>query len=287
MKKISISILSIITGSAALLLLLLRVVCLFLFHDDIGYYTSGAVLPIIANTLFGITLAFLLFAVIFSINKSQSIEPLGKFSQYAALLPMGALIYHIIQMFIAQFNDSVVNKFLFAICAIAASVFFFLLSLGGKKHKTVTFYFGMGALLYVFFCWMKAYFDFATPINSTDKIFFYLSCAGAVIFIFNEMCACYGFVRAKFYYFSLFSAITVLAVSSMSAIVGYIFGIFKTTLTLESDIFFTALLIYAIARLIDAQKSRLTENNTEQADSITETPKNNEETQENVADDSE
>ena len=287
MKKLSIPILSIIAGACATLSLLLRVICLFLYHDDIGYYTSGAALPIIGNTLLGLTLVFILIASIFSISKSQSIEPLGKFSQYTALLPMGALIYQVVQIFVGRFNDSIVNKFLLAIIAIVATVFFFILSLGGKKYKTATFYLGISALLYVFFSWMTGYFDFVTPINSTDKIFFYLACSGAVIFIFNEMCACYGSVRARFYYFSLLTSVTVLTASSVSAIIGYTFGIFKTTITLEADIFFVALLVYAIARLVDAQKSKLIVKDAEEKTENPEESTNNEETQENVTDDSE
>ena len=287
MKKISIPILSIITGAAATLSLLLRVICLFLFHDDIGYYTKGAALPIIANALLALTLVFILIAAIFSIDKRQSVEPLGRVSQYAALLPMGALIYQVVQIFIGGISDTVLNKFMLAICAIVATAFFFLLSFSGKKYKTLTFYLGISALVYVFLCWMTGYFDFATPINSTDKIFFYLACSGAVIFIFNEMCACYGYVRARFYYFSLLSSVAVLAVSSVSAMIGYTFGIFKTTITLQFDIFFASILIYAVARLIDAQKSKPIIENAEEATRISEEAANNEETQENGTDDSE
>ena len=282
MKKISIPILSIITGVSAALLLSLRIICLFFFYDDIGYYKSNTVLPIISNILFGLTLIFFLVTAIFSIDKKQSIEKVSKLSQYASLLPMGALIYQMIQAFMPTFNDTNVNKYLFALSAAVAAVFFFLLSFTKEKYRTVTFYLGIGALLYVFLCWMVAYFDFFTPINSTDKVFFYLACAGAVIFIFNEMCACYGFVRARFYYFSLFSSITVLAVSSISAIVGYACGILRSRITLEADIFFAALLIYAITRLIDAQQSKAIIEEAQE-----ETEATNEETQENVDDDSE
>lgn len=256
MKKISISTLSIIAGASAFISLVLRVICLFLFYDDIGYYKSGAALPIIANILFGISIAFFLFAAIFLTEKKQSVEPTGKLSQYAALLPMGALIFHVIRIFVTPYNDTNVNKYLMAISAIAAAAFFFLIFFAKKEYKTVTFYVGLGALIYVFLCWMFTYFDFFIPINSTDKIFFYISCAGAILFIFNEMCACYGFVRPRFYYFSLFAAVIALSVSAVSAVIGFVGGAIKAYITLEADIFFIALLVYAVARLIDAQSSK-------------------------------
>ena len=134
-----------------------------------------------------------------------------------------------------------------------------------------------------------SYFEFFIPINSTDKTFFYLACAGAIIFIFNEMCACYGFVRVKFYYFSLFTSIITLSVASISAIVGYAFGIFEAYITLETDVFFIALLIYAIARLTDAQKSsvKLDEPIIEAAEKATLEETDSTEAEENLADDSE
>ena len=71
MKKISISVLSLIAGISAFISLALRIICLFFFYDDIGFYKTGAVLPIIANTVFVVAIAFLLFAAIFCIDKKQ------------------------------------------------------------------------------------------------------------------------------------------------------------------------------------------------------------------------
>ena len=79
--------------------------------------------------------------------------------------------------------------------------------------------------------------------------------------------------------FSLFSSIIILTVSPLSAIIGYLSGAIEGYITFEADIFLFALLIYAIARLIDAQKSKA-EKTIEP--SITE----NEQTQESLDDDS-
>jgi hypothetical protein len=278
MKKISVKTLSLLSLSTAAVSLVLRLICMFFFYDKIGYYKVGAILPIISNLLLTVALIFFLVASVFSISKKQSIEPTGKLSQFAALLPMGAALFHLLKIFTSVFNDTNVNKYLMVIGALCTAIFFFFIFYAKKKFKLLTFYLGIGALLYVVLCWVYTYFDFIIPINSTDKIFFYLACAGALIFIFNEMCACYGFVRSRFYYFSLFASVITMAVSSISAIIGYVCGIFKAYITLEADIFFIALLIYAIARLADAQKSKL----------ITEPDVEiKEEAQENVTNDSE
>ena len=314
MKKVYIPIslpaLSIISGASAVASLALRLICLFFFYDkNLGYYQSGAPLPIIANILFALSIIFFLFAAIFCIDKKQSILSAGKLSQYAALLPMGALVFHftrIIKMalsiaktFIENSKDGIfpfsafnITDFitiLSVLSIIPSAVFFFLIFFNKKKAATASVYIGLSVIMYIFLCWLKSYFDFNIPINSTDKIFFYISCAGAVLFIFNEICAIYGVARAKFYYFSLFTAIISLLVSSISAVIGFASGIFRAYITLEADIFFIALLIYAIARLIDAQKSKIiAEPITEKFEEIKEIkdPEENE-TEENISDDGE
>ena len=255
MKKISIQTLSVIAGISAFAALALRIICLFFFYDDIGFYKTGAILPIIANVIFGVSIAFFFFASIFCIDKKQKVMPTVKISQYAALLPMGALVFHVIRIFTTVFKDTTVNKYLMAVCAVISAAFFLFIFFAKKKYAAATVYLGIGILAYLFLAWMFVYFDFFIPINSIDKTFFYFACAGAVIFVFNEMAASYGAVRARFYYFSLFASVIVLSVSSVSAIVGNICGIFKAYITLEFDIFFFALLIYAVTRLIDAQTS--------------------------------
>ena len=249
MKRLSLRILSIIAVASAAISLALRIISLFFFYDKIGYYQTGAPLPIIANILFGASIAFFLIAAIFSVSKEEKITAPNKIAQYASLLPMGAIIFHVIRILMGSFNDTAVNKYVMLLSGVAAAVFFFLLYFA-KQPNLATIYCGLGALIYVFFNWVFAYFDFFIPLNSTDKIFFYIACAGAILFIFNEICACYGTVRSRFYYFSLFSAIITLCVGSVASLVGFACGLFKSYITLEADIFLLSLLIYATVRLI-------------------------------------
>ena len=288
MKKLSIPILSVITSVGAAVALGLRIICLFFFYDNIGYYQAGAILPILANVIFAILIVFVAVTAILSTYKDKSVELPSKLSQYAAVFPIGALIFRITRIFTPVFNDTSVNKFLMLFGAITAVAFFFFIFLAKEKYKGITFYLGIGALVYVFLCWMYSYFDFSIPINSTDKIFFYLGCAGAILFIFNEMCAIYGSVKSRFYYFSLFTAIITLSVSSVSAIVGYVCGLFRAYISLDADIFFVTLLIYAVARLIDAQKSKTAvAKSTEESIASPTDGSATEEAEENIADDSE
>ena len=293
MKKLSLPMLSIITLATAAVSLALRIVSLFFFYDKLGYYQRGAVLPITANIFLGLAIVFLLAASILFINKKRKIQVPDKISQYAALLPAGASIFTAIRAITGSLDGSSVNKYLFFLGALLSAVFFILIFIK-KQPFTATVYFGLAALTYVFFLWMHAYFDFFVPINSTDKIFHYLACAGALLLIFSETCTCYGFVKPRLYFFSLFSSVVTLWVGSVSSLVGFLSGAFERYVTLDGDIFFATLAVYATVRLImlskapeelieEATEAEIAEEteNTEKTNEAT----NNEETQENNAND--
>ena len=254
MKKLSIPVLSMIAGATAFISVALRIICTFFFYDEIGYYKTGAVLPILANVIFALSLVFFFLAAIFSIDKNLEVKDLSRASQYVALLPMGALIFHAVRLFTTPVNESTINKYALLVFIILAAIFFFSLSFFNRPN-IIGFYFGIGALVYVFLSWAVVYFDFWSPINSIDKTFFYIACGGAVLFIFGEMCSCYGSVRSRFYYFSLFASIVTLSTASVSSIVLASFGRFRSYITFETDVFFVTLLIYAVTRMATALKA--------------------------------
>lgn len=254
MKKITFPILSIIAIATAAISVILRIISIFFFYDKLGYYQSGAPLPIIANIFLAIALVFLLAASIFSIDKRRKIQAPDKISQYAALLPAGALIFTAIRTIMGSLDGSTVNKFLFFISAILAAVFFILIFIK-KQPFIATVYFGLAALVFVFFLWMHSYFDFFVPINSTDKIFHYLACAGGLLFIFGEICACYGSVNPRIYCFSIFTAVITLWVGAVPSLVGFFSNTFVKYVTFEGDVFFTALAIYATVRIVMLMKA--------------------------------
>lgn len=252
MKKLSLPIISTIALVCAVISVILRILSLSFFYDELGYYQSGAPLPIISNILFGLSIAFVAVAAILFIDKSdKKIKPCppSGIAKALAFAPVIALAYHALQLFIGVYNDSVVNKYVLLAAILISIVFFVMLSFLKKKSSAII-YVGLGALIYIALLWANTHFDFIVALNSTNKIFFHLSCVAALLFIFNEICAAYGKVKSKFYYFSLLSAIITLSTAAIPSIIGYLTGSIKEYLTLEGDLFFVALLAYAIARLI-------------------------------------
>lgn len=258
MKKLSLPIFSASAAIFAVISLILRVISLFNYHDELGYYELGAILPIIANIFSVLAIALFTVGAILCIKPSEKIAPPDKLSKYAAWLPLSALVFVLVSLFKdftvpAPENTAIFELYFIPLItllgALLAIVFFFLIFYS-KASKTVTVYFGLGALVFLFFCWLSVYFDFSSPLNSAQRTLLYITCAAATLFVFNEITAIYGSVKPKFYYFSVFTLIFSVASSSIPSIIYSICNPSSSYATLREDIFFTALLIYAGVRLI-------------------------------------
>ena len=267
MKKLSLLKLAIISGACAVASTVLRTVSLLGFTDASGYYKPHPI-PIIASLIFGLSLLFIGAAAIFFIKKNESVDIPNKTAGIAALLPIGALAFHAISQFIAttenglthlntnkSFAETLVERipFFTIIFAALSIAFFVLISVIAFKKKPITAiaYVGLIPLIYVILLWASTHFDFLIPLNSANKTFFFLACASALLFIYNEIAACCKLMlRSKFYYFSLFAAIITLSTASIPSVIAYLSGSLGRYFSLEGDLFFITVLIYATVRLI-------------------------------------
>ncbi len=254
MKKLSLPILTITAISVASVSLILRIVCILCFYET-GYYTVGATLPTVANIFFVLAIIIFLVTAIFCIKKETTVPEPSKTARYAAILPIGASVFCAAQTVtkITSANEAEFLPVAILLCAIVSTVFFFLVFFAPKQKIAAT-YCGIGAIALVFFCWISSYFDFSSPINSIDRSLFYVSCGAGMLFIFNEICAIYGSVKARFYYFSTFAMIFATASSSIPAIVGFSAEKIEAYSNLEGDVFLSTLLVYSAVRLITLSK---------------------------------
>ena len=227
-----------------------RLCSLLFFYDKIGYYQRGAVLPVISNILFAASVIFFVTAALVWLKPAKTVALPKKSVGYVALLPAIALaacaVFSVDRAIAPELNIISLLSFLLAV---AGAVFFASL-LFCRQPSVISVLTGVAAILWLAFSWLRSYRDFTIPMNSPDKLFFNLGCIGAALFVFSEIRAIYGMPRPRFYYFSISTAILTLAVSSIPSLIGNACGIFASySLTFE-DIFFLALLIYAIVRLL-------------------------------------
>ena len=227
-----------------------RLFSLLFFYDRIGYYQSGAFLPIASNTLYAASVVFFGVAAIFLIKPSKVIAtPTGSI-RYVSLVPALALAVYVVSSLgriVTPEPDTIST--ISIILAIIGAVFFASLAFC-RQPSVITVLTGIGAIFWLAIAWLRSYRDFTIPMNSPDKLFFHLGCLGATLFIFSEIRAMYGLPRPRFYYFSIYTAILTLAVSSIPSLIGNACNIFASYSLQFEDIFFLSLFFYAVVRLL-------------------------------------
>ena len=227
-----------------------RLFSLLFFYDRIGYYQSGAFLPIASNILFAASVVFFGVAAIFLIKPSKVIAtPTGSI-RYVSLVPALALAVYVVSSLgriVTPEPDTIST--ISIILAIIGAVFFASLAFCCQP-SVITVLTGIGAIFWLAIAWLRSYRDFTIPMNSPDKLFFHLGCLGATLFIFSEIRAMYGIPRPRFYYFSIYTAILTLAVSSIPSLIGNACNTFASYSLQFEDIFFLSLFFYAVVRLL-------------------------------------
>ena len=236
-----------------------RLCSLLFFYDRIGYYKSGAILPILSNILFAVSVVFFGVAAITMLKPEKTIAIPTKPMGYAALLPAFALATYAVATLGSVMSPELnIVALLSVLFAIIGAVFFVSLTFC-RQPSVLSVFTGIGAIAWLAISWFNSYRDFTVPMNSPDKLFFHFGCIGATLFVFSEIRTVYGMSRPRFYYFSLFTAILSLAVSSIPSLIGNACGVFASySLTLE-DFFFLALFVYAVARLLALVSGKPTE----------------------------
>lgn len=227
-----------------------RLFSLLFFYDRIGYYQSGAFLPIASNTLYAASVVFFGVAAIFLIKPSKVIATPTGSTRYVSLVPALALAVYVVSSLgrIVTPEPNTIST-ISIILAVIGAVFFASLAFC-RQPSVITVLTGIGAIFWLAIAWLRSYRDFTIPMNSPDKLFFHLGCLGATLFIFSEIRAMYGLLRPRFYYFSIYTAILTLAVSSIPSLIGNACNTFASYSLQFEDIFFLSLFFYAVVRLL-------------------------------------
>ena len=257
------TLLSIIALSLAALTAILRTVSLLFFYDRIGYFKSGAPVPIILGVIYALAIVFFGAAAFLNKYDEPSVK-LTRGSAMAALLPCVAFIPYIVSKANMLFSlpagaKTPIIELLSLLFAIVSAVYFLSLALS-KQPSALSAVLGVGCIVWSALAWISSYLDFYVPMNSPDKIFFSLACVGCMLLVLSDVRAIYGAARPKFYYFSFFSAILVIATSAFPNIIGNFKDVFASYSLKYEDAVFAGILIYAIIRLLDKPQKPSTDN---------------------------
>lgn len=308
MKSINkkISVFSALTWTVTILALVFRILArLFAYDEEIGYFKSNSVLPILyyISLVLIVVLAFIGYLLFRKTKMHESVFAAMKETsvseKIAAMIGTLAMLGVTIAMALIYWGNSILNPngfTMFGVITALLSVFFFLLFwVPSARGKTVQQIFGIAFALHFMYTLCSAHFDLYTPLNSPVKLLVQLSAIASVIFIFSDLRFHMGGISLGRFLFATTPAIAFLTVSVLS---GGMFSVYTEEFTLVyhiCDLANLAVLCYVLVRYIrfltlyakadlnaeDDEKNSDTdvdEQATQDSDSSAEIPSQNEQT---------
>ena len=240
----------ILTSGLAVLTFVLQLLSLILFYDaNIGYYKSGAVLPLISGILFAVSVVAAIAASFVLADRSESVSPIPESLKYTALIPAAVILIVTLISVIGGKNGFLTLDLLTIISAIAATGFFASFPLS-KQPSIVTAVCGIGLILWLALIWLDSYTDFSVTMNSPDKLYFHFACVGAALLAIAELRASYGIARARNYYCYISISVLTLTSGALVPVIGNLFGAYEYNPTILESAALSAILAYAVIRLV-------------------------------------
>ncbi len=240
--------------SSATISCILRTISMLFFYDsNIGYFSSGAVLPVISTLFLIISVCSLIPLSYFAFKNGEKtvVEPTATPTMIvAAILP--SLSFALLAV-----SDIISNGGVAAILLDVIASAFFATSIS-KINKYLKVGFGFFVIVRLALLIYKTHFNWTIPSNAPDKILFLIACGVAVLFISQEL-KCFSLSsKPALYLFSASATVIIAITSSISTLVASYAGIIKGTggLNAESYIILTVA-IYAAIRATVAYKATL------------------------------
>ncbi len=221
------------------LCVLLRFISTVFFFDyRIGYYISGAPLPIIANILpiVAAVCALAIYAIPalrLSVNTPTDTKSVNIGSWIAAL---GFVLFSVIYLislanYLEIYGKLPISYIVGALASLSGCAFFILKALG---HSSKLSYVLCGILTVIWFvlALIESYFDTFVQMNSPIKLVFQFACLGAMLLIVSEMRMGVDNTRSRMHLLSATLAAILLPMSSVPSIICYYMGKMPATYTL-------------------------------------------------------
>ena len=227
----------------------LRCVNLFFFFDtEPGYYTSGAILPIVSHILlFLFSAAIIIISLLcFRGTEISYLKPTG-IRQGLLYLPT-VLFNATLFCDILKLSGNKTHSFLFILFA-AISSFYFIYDLISPS-LTVRIALGISTIGSLIAILATSYFDQTVQMNSPDKILVGLCAIFSALFVASEMKALMGTGRNWLYTASAMLTALFGFTCSLPSIIGYHAGLISTQRSFYAEYYLIlAMAIYASIRL--------------------------------------
>ena len=249
----------------------LRTVNFFLFFDsELGYYTTGAILPVVFNALLLATVIFFTLFAILGIGKGtviyRSPSRLSKALLFIPTMLTVTLAVHDLYLFymssVAELTDiatdgpaKTVTGLLLMLVSAFSGVYFISDLL---KPKTATkIELNILTLIRLTVMLGVSYFDQNVQMNAPDKILFGIACVAAMLFTVSELKLIVGTARKWLYTLSAALTLLLCATASIPSIIAYHAGRLPESNGLYFEYYFLlALAVYAAIRLFTSISSK-------------------------------
>ena len=244
--------------SVTLLCAVLRTLSIFFFFDkDIGYYQTGAALPIIFELL---TIVSIIAAIVFSLVKpicvSFGAASDAPYVKYLSLLPAVGLAVFTLTYVKELLSNLSAFSFtwqivLTLISSIGACVFFVMIALTKSRANVAYVLTGCTAVIWLVTALASSYFDSFVQMNSPNKIIFIFGALGGMLLAVNEMRRGLDDQKPGLHLLGATAASILLTACSLPSLIGFLAK--KMPLNYSNfyyDIVFFSLAIFAVARLV-------------------------------------
>ena len=250
-----------------LLSLALRILNFFMFYDsNIGYYSFGAVLPVISNWILGISiLSLLVFALIKFRNKEFGQCESTPKVQYisAAIASLLAVALAVSDLSKAITTGSRIFVLSFTLSIMTALYFAVMTSDLSNRLKALT---GIFAIVRITILILTCFTDFSVAVNTPDRAIYALAAASALLFVASELKLVAGNIRSWLYIFSAASTVILGAVASIPSIIAYHAGLLPAENSFGMEYYFMlGITVYTATRLISLVR-RINDTKSEEAE---------------------
>lgn len=238
---------------------LLRLLCiLFFFDSDIGYYVSGAPLPIILNVLLILAVAA---AIVFCLIPRVRVVPVtptltASVKKSAVFPAVGFAAYAVVYFtwladYASIYGTLPFSYILTAITTLCACAFFCLIVFRKSNSDLLYVLTGIMSIVWLVISLAECYFDTLVQMNSPNKLIFQFAALGGMLLLVNELRQGFEFKRPGFHLFSASVASLFLLNSSVPSIICSLTGDMPKSYSLiYSDAVLLLLAVFAVVRLI-------------------------------------
>ncbi len=223
---------------------------IFFFDYDIGYYRSDAVLPLITNIFFVVSVSFFAAASIFLTRIPESLSgheknPFTIVASSACILTFLALG---VNFFLFYIELPMYIIAVYAIISIISALYFIsnILNLGSQYRALLA----IPVIVNFVFILAISYFDVTVQMNSPEKILLHITALVSMFFFISEARCIFETIRKKIYLFWLCAALFFSGVYSVPSLICFVTDGVTERNFISFIIIFFAIFVYLVMRAV-------------------------------------